>query len=140
MAEPNTVGMMSAGAAAQTAVVNAITADALATGSGSPATGSDKHATTVDPETGDVVTVLPQHTHDSASAPVGLSTPGSSHNTSSAAGASGSVTCGGASASVLGLLESIFGLRADHGGALGPLANVQDYAWRLSRMPGFAPD
>ena len=83
---------------------------------------------------------LPQHLKDSASAPVGLSAAGSTHNTSAAAGASGSVTCGGASASVLGLLESIFGLGADRSGDLGPLANSQDYAWQLSRQPGFAPD
>ena len=81
-----------------------------------------------------------EHLKDSASAPVGLSAAGSTHNTSVAAGASGSVTCGGASASVLGLLESIFGPGSGRNGDLGPLTTVQDFAWRLARQPGFAPD
>jgi hypothetical protein len=136
---PTTIGMLGASADAQAADVASVTAGASAAVSQSTG-GTGRHATTTQLAGTDATTVVSQHLQDSATAPVGLTAAGSTHNTSVAAGASGSVTSGGASASVLGLLESIFGLGADHSGVLGPLANVQDYAWRLPRMPGFAPD
>ena len=134
-AQPDTIGMLSAGADAQVLEATTLATDALAS-------VSEWSSSTTRPTKdggGDVVTPR-THLEDSASAPVGLSAAGSTHNTSVAAGASGSVTCGGASASVLGLLESIFGPDSGRNGDLGPLTTVQDLAWRLVRQPGFAPD
>jgi hypothetical protein len=137
-ASPTMIGMLGAGL---TAPAN----PTLAASSSWPTTDSEGRQ--VDPDAragpdqpGVVVEQLSSHANDTASAPLGLSASGSNHNPSAAAGASGSVTGGGASASVLGLLESIFGLGDGRSGDLGPLANVQDYAWRLARQPGFAPD
>ena len=139
-ATPTTIGMIGAGKDQQTFDPSTLADDALAAVGDPSARPASRRASPAHPEVADLGAVTSEHFTDSASAPVGFSAPGSTHNTSVAVGASGSVTCGGASASVLGLLESIFGLGADRGGDLGPLANVRDYAWRLPRQPGFAPD
>ena len=133
-ASASTLGMLSAGATAGTAGRSA--SDTWASGS---AASDATAASTAAP--GHARAALVAHPlNDSASTPDGLLAGGSTHSTSVVAGTSGSVTCGGASASVLGLLESVFGLGGDRGGDLGPLANVGDFAWRLPRQPGFAPD
>ncbi|WP_139209923.1 hypothetical protein [Microlunatus flavus] len=132
------IGMMSAGGSA-TAGPATSGGDAWVSGEGH--SRSQAQSSRTGPAETDVVPAeaLP-HVGDAASAPVGLSPSGPTHSSSVAAGASGSVTCGGASASVLGLLESIFALGDDRGGDLGPLATARDFAWRLARQPGFAPD
>ena len=139
MASDQNIGMLSAGADAQ-ALDRALASSQPWPGAEAAATATENGKRSALMDQTAPVTQLPQHVNDFASAPVGLSAGGTNHNTSVAVGASSSLTGGGPSSSVLALLESIFGSGANHGGGFGPLASVQDYAWRLSRQPGFAPD